>query len=352
MVYSEALLCSTAVSSLETKQATRVVLLQGCVLTMNGNIFYSNQAGMEGGAISAERSVIHISSNDFLDTYCNTTGNNSPGVWDIILKLKIQGIFDDPLFSLGVAYFSTMRQGITMVGPYNYPMVPSMSLLEELLLYLETTRLRMAMVALYFHMQNMKSKFVAHFCNNIAVFGDGGISGFLFLHNTNFSDNAAMEENGGAVEFQDGVVTIAGTSQFHTNTASGSGGALWLSNVEFTLMSSSGFSENEALESGGAIHLSNAKAILNGSILVFKNNSAQRGGGIYSQGSQLFFAYTKTTFIHKIGSGALHLSNYQTEVVLLEVNFINNTARECGGAVFVEQGKNTHFKNLLALGNS
>ena len=112
MVYSEALLCSTAVSSLETKQATRVVLyffLQGCVLTMNGNIFYSNQAGMEGGAISAERSVIHISGNDFLDTYCNTTGNNSPGVWDIILKLKIQGIFDDPLFSLGVAYFSTMR---------------------------------------------------------------------------------------------------------------------------------------------------------------------------------------------------------------------------------------------------
>ena len=96
----------------------------------------------------------------------------------------------------------------------------------------------MAMVALYFHMQNVKSKFVAHFCNNIAVFGGGGISGFLFLHNTNFSDNAAMEENGGAVEFQDGVVTIAGTSQFHTNTASGSDGALWLSNVEFTLRSS------------------------------------------------------------------------------------------------------------------
>ena len=213
-------------------------------------------------------------------------------------------------------------------------------------------------------MHSLTATIKAHsvqFIENRAAFGGGAMNathGSIHLGgNLNFTANLALKENGGAINFDTGVFTIAGNAHFLANSASENGGALWLNNVSFTLMNSSAFLKNGASKYGGAIFLSNFNAVLNGTIAEFENNSAESGGGVYSSDSR-FSATSKMKFDHNFaqrrGAG-LYLSIYTYEglvVVVSAASFVNNTAVECGGACFVEQGRKIHFKNLLAAENS
>ena len=135
---------------------------------------------------------------------------------------------------------------------------------------------------------------------------------------------------------------MSGSAGFYGNRASSQGGALYIS-VTFSLFGSAVFSTNEA-QYGGAIKLYMSRTILVGNVLLIEENSADDGGGIYIEASHfranMLTMHFANNIARRIGGGMI-ISDYRVngdyEILIRSVNFVNNTAEECGGAVFVQK---------------
>ena len=181
--------------------------------------------------------------------------------------------------------------------------------------------------------------------------------------NLTISGSSTFLENkasiGGAIGTyaSNGRFTMSGSADFYGNRASSQGGALYIS-VTFSLFGSAVFSTNEA-QYGGAIKLYMSRTILVGNVLLIEENSADDGGGIYIEASHFRANMVTMHFANNIArriGGGMIISDYKVngdyEILIRSVNFVNNTAEECGGAVFVQNGMNIHFNNITAIKNS
>ena len=193
-----------------------------------------------------------------------------------------------------------------------------------------------------------------------------GSSYTLELTNCTFINNTA--EYGGAIYMDFGILSIE-DSTFINNTAFNYGGALALEYNQRTTISNSKFrndkSENDA---GGAIYL--RESPMTGTDLNFTNCSATFGAGITSLNSAITLksiygdsntaTYNGGVIFHMYGSfslidggfnnnrahngGALFIDN-STSFTLMNVEFTNNQAEYCAGAIY-------SLLNNLKKGNS
>ena len=103
------------------------------------------------------------------------------------------------------------------------------------------------------------------------------------------------------------------------------------------------FGHNRAGNGCGALCLKNSKIIINtNATLTFNNNSAFKGGAIYLEKSAIHVCIDAIHFHNNCGSS---------------IEFITNTARSQGGAIYIESGVNSsiivdNFSNLHLFNNS
>lgn len=159
-----------------------------------------------------------------------------------------------------------------------------------------------------------------------------------------FHNNTAKEDNGGAIVNFDGSVELAEGAKFSNNTAGKNGGAIANQNYEsiadMTIGSGATFTTNKANQ-GGAIYNTGDMTIASGS--TYKKNTAQDGGAIYNTGSMTITDALFGGDTTEVGNKA---SNYGGAILARCLNdgctakttinsstFKNNTA-SLGGALF------------------
>ena len=176
------------------------------------------------------------------------------------------------------------------------------------------------------------------FINNTAGYG-GGLywdKGSATISNMIFINNNATQY-GGAIYLPQQSTTVS-SNNFTGNTAL-SGGALYVNNNYITV-SNNNFKDNTASDYGGAIYVA---LELNANNIVttknnFTNNSAQEGGAIYIPIAAKGVAVTYSSFIknHALNGGAIYLGSQGFNNRYVEnCEFINNTAEQNGGAVYI-----------------
>ena len=175
------------------------------------------------------------------------------------------------------------------------------------------------------------------------------ISNCLFESNTG--------NNGGAIYAEKSTVLV-NSSTFSRNRAYEEGGAL-LALYSKIILHSSTFTGNRAEENGGAIYMLGLYSMLvfNGSLhIIFKDNTAGGdGGAIFNFNSRILSTAGKITFLNNTAKdfgGAVRLcADIASVEMFIAANFINNTAGTCGGAASV-LGDDITFEGTLATGNS
>ena len=150
------------------------------------------------------------------------------------------------------------------------------------------------------------------------------------LTDSNFISNNATE-NGGAVYWNGAEGTLT-DSNFISNNATENGGAVYWNGSPGTL-SSSNFTDNKATENGGAIYIN-----YNGDYVVckidgsnFTSNSAKQGGAVYLLSNNPISRSTFTGNKATEKGGAIYNCDDGSEIT--ESNFTSNTAND-GGAVY------------------
>ena len=150
------------------------------------------------------------------------------------------------------------------------------------------------------------------------------------LTDSNFTSNNATE-NGGAVYWNGESGTLSG-SDFKDNKATENGGAVYWNGSPGTL-SSSNFTDNKATENGGAIYINfkgdYVECKIDGSN--FTSNSAKQGGAVYLLSNNPISRSTFTGNKATEKGGAIY--NCDDGSKITESNFTSNTAND-GGAVY------------------
>ena len=176
------------------------------------------------------------------------------------------------------------------------------------------------------------------FINNTAGYG-GGLywdKGSVTISNMEFINNTATQF-GGAIYIPQQSTTVS-FNNFTGNTAL-SGGAIYANNNYITV-SNNNFTNNTATDYGGAVYVAlefNANNVVT-SRNVFTSNSAQEGGAIYIPIAAKGVAVTYSSFIknHALNGGAIYLGSQGFKNRYVEnCEFINNTAEQNGGAVYI-----------------
>ena len=149
----------------------------------------------------------------------------------------------------------------------------------------------------------------------------------IYNGTTSFLDNHSRK-SGGALHLSESKISIRGKLVVANNTAYSGGGA-YLSLTKFTCYGHCVFLDNKVNESGGAIHAISSLIILrspmwhrlpcNCSSLTMENNSAMNGGGVCLEMNS-------------------RISGLDDRDYYYNISFINNTALQNGGAIFVDDG--------------
>ena len=170
-----------------------------------------------------------------------------------------------------------------------------------------------------------------------------------YIYDSVFEENMA-ENKGGAIDWESSIGNIF-DSNFTLNTAN-YGGALYLGGTsDNTIVHNVIFSQNVARENGGAIDCNASRMNLTDTL--FDKNIAQYGAALCREGhSTGGFGYNNNfTNNHAyIGGAALAWMN-ASGIKIDNYIFINNTAGEHGGAIFVLDGSdsckvyNSYFEN-------
>ena len=145
---------------------------------------------------------------------------------------------------------------------------------------------------------------------------------------TQFSSNSA-KGFGGAINAAYSAVSWGRNTTFHSNVAGKSGGAIASSDMEFLFFDDSGNVDkvilsdakfiNNSAETGGALHLTSSANGFNFTGVIFQNNSATGGAG---------------------GAVAAYgMGTVESPLIFSNCHFANNAASETGGAVEILTGQ-------------
>ena len=144
----------------------------------------------------------------------------------------------------------------------------------------------------------------------------------LTLSNGTFLLTENKAKKGGGVHATESNLQISSSMEIMNNLASDSGGGL---HVIKSMLNVGGhdayFGENAANLTGGGLHSSNSTVTINGTV-TFASNRAQNGGGISMEGNDKLYGSTVNNDI---------------------LNFLSNVATNHGGAIYVNDNKNTEF---------
>ena len=161
--------------------------------------------------------------------------------------------------------------------------------------------------------------------------------------NSKFIKNKATDGDGGAIYINNKCNPKLSSFRFEQNTCTGSGGAIYLdsSNTILTL-SDSTFNDNQAGQYGGAIfapHGGITNSIIELKNCHFTSNSAKEGGAIYAsnvrQISNSEFLRNKAT---SGDGGAIYINN-KCEPKLASCRFEQNTCTGSGGAIYMDSAE-------------
>lgn len=189
-----------------------------------------------------------------------------------------------------------------------------------------------------------------------AVFTSGSPL-YITGSSNSFTDNSAVNQNGGAILSQSALYVSGAT--FDNNTANGSGGAIYNRNGTTcctTEVTDSVFSGNEASTSfAGAIY-SRKDVIMTTSTFMDNISQQERGGVAFTSG---IAKADRSTFKNNIAYGdggalwgeglALYNSTFSDNT---SYEFVPSTTNSRGGAVFHNGGSGCSIKNTTFFGNS
>ena len=182
--------------------------------------------------------------------------------------------------------------------------------------------------------------------NNIYINNEGQGAITINLGQANFTESNKFEENfseGGAITVSNSsVVLFFDTVVISNNTGVSGGGAITItqSKVTFLQTDSTVISGNKGHVSGGAISAVKSYLSFSGQTLL-SSNSGYSGGAISTILGTLMMA-TTVKFVSNVAAalgGAVHASGTNIHLLLSEIMFLNNSARD-GGAIYLELGAN------------
>jgi len=211
------------------------------------------------------------------------------------------------------------------------------------------------------------------FINNqiLGLGEDGGAissSGTLTVNNSTFEQNSTTSD-GGAIDINQGTVTITNNSRFIENSAGDHGGAIDFDRGVLTVFDTI-FIRNIAVEEAGAIALgSNGRSTqFMGSNLEFRENIAQiEGGAIRIQGDatvELIDSIFADNEAVQFGGAIAYLGNASSSLIIRSTTpglglsqFENNRVTSAlsnggrGGAIYIDNAANTTFTGVDFLMN-
>ena len=138
--------------------------------------------------------------------------------------------------------------------------------------------------------------------------------------NTSLATNGAL--NGGAVEIDEGRLTVL-SSEFRNNRAQSAGGGIYTS----------------------------GEAILIVENTLFLGNAASTGAGIFSDGDVTVHNSRFVENQAELRGAALYVSGTQSDVALERISLIDNESGGSGGGAILFVGRELQIDNLLATGN-
>ena len=166
----------------------------------------------------------------------------------------------------------------------------------------------------------------------------GGIKGYagtdIYIEDSKITNNLAGD--GGGINSVD-KLTIK-NSIISNNTSTTDAGGIYFSGTKLNIDSCI-IDNNTAYNSSGGIYLydGNNITISNSSINNNKTTNSwdSYGGGIYCFSSNMHLENSTIAYNQSINGGGLCISNFYSEIKLVNNTFFNNTAQKDGGAIYL-----------------
>ncbi len=217
--------------------------------------------------------------------------------------------------------------------------------------------------------------------------GLGNGTGTVFIYNSTFQDNWA-QEHGGAINNEDGQVTIDNSelslntvlngdgggmdtggshgtaavtvtnSIFTGNKVGDDGGAIWTGNEGVATVSHSTFSFNEATDKGGAIICTTEGTLRIDDSAIVNNVARNSGGGLYVSRNTLVYANNSTVSSNQVLTSTETLENggggikivQNGALTLAHMTIVSNTTPNLSGkdGILVLTGSLTISNSLIA----
>jgi len=195
------------------------------------------------------------------------------------------------------------------------------------------------------------------FYNN-SVYGDGGaiwqgyvLAGTIQYRNNIFLENHA-DDRGGAIRTIECLVDFDGDVFDGNSTNNSSGGALYFEEEVVSTLTNCRFSNNTGSQGGAVYVLDNST--VNFESCLFNNNTATSFGGAFvlssyvtSQFSNCIFANNSTSNV----GGVMRLMQYSNPV-FINCTFANNAAEEEASVASLYWDSDPFFYNCIAYGNT
>ena len=336
----------------------------GSNITLNGNVFTSNRARLGGGALYARDSEVTVNgiqaenctrASDQLSRTLRSSG------W--LAGFESLTSFGIALFIENVAYHGgAIRVEYNSNATFSGTCITFQNNSASKGGGLSSDDSAVITNAHHLYFINNRAKSNGGAIHTAGMTGSTLLLGMNGEGSINFSGNFGKKGGGIYVIFTrtpTRVTIIMGNTTFTSNVASASGGAVYVENGNLTLSSTSTlFYSNRAKHEGGAVFSANSNVIFNGSTIEFEKNTALEGGGVYTIYSKLMTAMGTLSFSENYAAkrgGGIHakMGPYGTEYLYtISGNFTGNRADECGGAVFIDSGRNIHFTKIFIARNS
>ena len=207
---------------------------------------------------------------------------------------------------------------------------------------------------IFFYNKANNNKFDSNFTSNVAK----SCGGAMFFYNTtnnnsfagSFINNSALGQisedgNGGAITFKDTSSNSVFTCDFINNSAAVNGGAVNYRQTPYNITFNSNFINNTSPTGGGVNFFESFEnVVFNGEFIA---NSAITGGAIAAGDGIIENVLFKDNHAEK--GGAVY---FYSVGKVISCNFTNNSADDCGGAVFFETNCSGYVANCNFINNS
>ncbi|MDR0913355.1 MAG: hypothetical protein LBM96_12280 [Methanobrevibacter sp.] len=355
-------------------------------LSIKGSIFNNNSAEDYGGAIENHGDNICISGSNFTDNYAEDYGGAVYAPWGNLTIINSNLFNNSVINGSGGAIYINVSSNIK-----NSNFTKNTAFLDGEndiygggaifndkggVLNIENSNFNENNAsyyggAIYSYDDSKLNISSSNFTDNSA--NDGGAiysKIFLNIHNTNFTNNHAFYNGGrgeGGVIYTTEGLNIT-ESEFNNNNAI-KGGAIYLKSKSKSYIENSKFNNNFATDSGGVIYtdllslLTISNSVFNdnglkgnskgpddlygGVIFIYEHISSNDIGSLNIYNSS--FINNFIDYNHDYG-GVIHAK--YTDLTIVDSNFINNSASDSGGAIYLDKNSSLTLSNSNFTNNS